>query len=759
VVPGDGVDLGIEGITGATEIGRGGFAAVYRATQPDFHREVAVKVIILPSLDEAARNRFKRECRAIGSLSGHPNIVAVHQSGFTSTGLPYLIMDFVANGSLEDALVRDGRRPWEEAAGIGVKMARTLGFAHEHNLLHRDVKPANILISRFGEPQLADFGIASAIDTTGRSMTAMSSGTPAYAPPETWTDAAPTAAGDIYSLAATVHALITGNAPFRADSAGNVLQVIMQVAQQDPVDLRTFGVPDELSTVIHAAMAKNPAKRPGSAGAFADAMEEALATSGRAALVSGSASWLIAHRSEPTAAEVTPAEVVADPARTVEDLPVDTIAAQSPAAPAGAASSDLAPAGAAAFPLVPAEAATPAAAATPTAPAAAATPAAPAPAPAALAPAPADAATPAAPPPARAPAAAPAARRRLAALRRPGVMIPIAVVVIALIAAAVLLPSHKKHVSAGPAKLENPTALALDQSGNLYVTDLYRGLVIKVDPGGRITPFAGTLGKDGSDGGAATAATLGNAQAITFDPAGNAYIVAGGVIRKVTPAGTITTLPVHLPGASSPNSISAQAIVVDPTGNVIVATNSNIIQIDAAGSTKVLAGNSTPGFGGDGKAAVDAALNNPQGLAFGPGGVLYVADSANNRVRTINADGIIDTVAGPGGAALGDGGPAVNAAINFPTGIAFDSGGDLYIVENGGNRLRRVSASTQSIETLAGSPDGSSGFVGDGGPAKAALFNQPYGVAVTPSGNIFVSDVNNRRIRRITPDLLITTIA
>jgi sugar lactone lactonase YvrE len=191
----------------------------------------------------------------------------------------------------------------------------------------------------------------------------------------------------------------------------------------------------------------------------------------------------------------------------------------------------------------------------------------------------------------------------------------------------------------------------------------------------------------------------------------------------------------------------------------VADTGTDIVRIAPDGSVEVLAGTGTADFGGDGKPAIQAKLNSPHALAYSPSGELYVADSANNRVRKIATDGTIVTVAGPGGATLGDGGLATDASLLYPTGLAFDAQGNLYIAENGGNRLRRVDAGSGVIHTLAGSPNGDGGFAGDGGMATKALLRGPGAIAVSATGDIYVTDVNNNRVRRIAPDGTITTVA
>jgi sugar lactone lactonase YvrE len=200
--------------------------------------------------------------------------------------------------------------------------------------------------------------------------------------------------------------------------------------------------------------------------------------------------------------------------------------------------------------------------------------------------------------------------------------------------------------------------------------------------------------------------------------------------------------------------------MVDSTGRLIVATATDVVRVNDDGTVDLLAGTGEPGFGGDGGPAVAAKLNSPTGLAIGPNNELYIADSANGRLRKIKADGTLVTVVGPGGATTGDAGPAADASPSYPVGIAFDADENMFIAENGANRVRRVDAATQVIETIAGAGDGTSGFAGDGGPSKSALFKSPQAIAVSASGNIYVVDGDNNRVRRISADLNnITTVA
>lgn len=175
-------ELTAAGFEDAEEIGRGGFGVVYRCLEPSLDRTVAVKVLT-SEISGDERERFVREQHALGRLSGHPNIVAIHQADVTADGRPFIVMPFHSRGSLDARLRATGPLPWQELLSIGVKIAGALAAAHARGTLHRDVKPANILVTDYGEPQLADFGIAhigGGFETSAGRIT----GTPAFIAPE-----------------------------------------------------------------------------------------------------------------------------------------------------------------------------------------------------------------------------------------------------------------------------------------------------------------------------------------------------------------------------------------------------------------------------------------------------------------------------------------------------------------------------------------------------------------------------------------------
>ncbi|WP_433566625.1 protein kinase domain-containing protein [Nocardia sp. CA-151230] len=255
-------ELSAVGLEDAEEIGRGGFGVVYRCTQRGLDRTVAVKVLTC-ELDEN-RERFFREQRAMGRLTGHPNIVGVLEVGETETGRPYLVMPYHPRGSLDARIRRDGPVSVEEALHLGVKMAGALETAHRADVLHRDVKPANILLTDYGEPALTDFGIAH-LAGGFQTATGAVTGSPAFTAPEVLSGGSPSNGSDVYGLGATLFCALTGHAAFERRSGEQVVAQFLRITTQPVPDLRERGMPDDVCAVIEAAMSRETRDRPSAA--------------------------------------------------------------------------------------------------------------------------------------------------------------------------------------------------------------------------------------------------------------------------------------------------------------------------------------------------------------------------------------------------------------------------------------------------------------------------------------------------------------
>ena len=365
---------------------------------------------------------------------------------------------------------------------------------------------------------------------------------------------------------------------------------------------------------------------------------------------------------------------------------------------------------------------------------------------------------------------------------------------------------------AAAAGLNRPTAVAVGPGGVVYVADTNDNRIRAVNRSGIIYTVAGrgATGYTG-DGGPAAAATLDAPAGMAFDGHQDLYFADSGnaVVREVTPDGRIHTVVGNGTRGSAGDGGPAGAaeltwpvdVSSDPAGALLIADSGAArVREVIDGQISTVAGNGTLGLSGDGGPAADAPLSEPLGVATGPGGV-YIADSWDRAVRLVAPDGTITTlsgaftfpvavavdgvgdvyvadyanrvleipasggaprvVAGTGAAGYsGDGGPATAATLRFPSGLALDGAGDLFIADSGNNVIRQVDRSGR-ISTYAGTGHRTDTLhpLGDGGPARLATFSNPQGLFVNGSGALLVADRNNQRIRTVAPDGTVRTLA
>jgi sugar lactone lactonase YvrE len=314
------------------------------------------------------------------------------------------------------------------------------------------------------------------------------------------------------------------------------------------------------------------------------------------------------------------------------------------------------------------------------------------------------------------------------------------------------------------ASFSDPEGIAMDASGNLYVADAGYGTIRKITPAGVVTTLAGTAGSYGHADGTGSAASFYFPYGMAGDASGNLYVVDvyNNTIRKITPAGVVTTLAGtagtsgYADGTGSAASFSyLYGIAVDASDNLYVTDtgNNTIRKITPEGVVTTLAG--TAGTYGDADGTGSAAsFSNPDGIAADASGNLYVVDTGNNTIRKITPEGVVTTLAGTAGTSGHADGMGAAASFSDPEGIAMDASGNLYVADSENNTIRKITPEGM-VSTLAGTA-GTSGHAD--GTGSAASFFHPAGIAVDANGNVYVADTYNNVIRKITPEGVVTTI-
>ena len=304
------------------------------------------------------------------------------------------------------------------------------------------------------------------------------------------------------------------------------------------------------------------------------------------------------------------------------------------------------------------------------------------------------------------------------------------------------------------ASFNNPGGVAVDTAGNLFIADTYNNRIRRVGTNGIITTVVGGGGNGIGDGGGATNANLYWPMGMAVDASGNLFIAdsAFNCIRKVDTRGIITTVAGNgtyaYSGDSGPATNASLSnpygVAVDTSGNLFIADtfNNRIRKVNTNGTITTVAGTGTNSYSGDGGAATNASLYCPMGLAVDASGNLFIADTGNYRIRKVGTNGIITTRTG--------------GIPHSPSAVVVDASGNLIITDGTYGRISRVSTNGV-VTTVAG--NGTNGYSGDGGAATNAALNHPQGVALDSSASLFIADSSNNRIRQVGTNGIITTMA
>jgi serine/threonine-protein kinase len=760
-------------------IGRGGFGLVLAGHHRHLNRPVAVKMLTADPYDSDGRRRFLAEARLLERLS-HPHIVRLYD--YVESGdLRLLVMERL--GESLRARASSGLTA-DVVVAVGLAMADALESAHARGVLHRDVKPDNVLFADDGRAKVTDFGIAKIVETTiVRTNTLI--GTPLYMAPEQFTLGQLGPGSDLYSLGVVLYELFSGTPPFPRQLG--LVDLANHHVQIEPAPLTT--APARIAALIRQALEKNLADRPSSARAFAielaaaaadafgpdwlnrcpmplavdDEVREAARGPSRHGTTTppGGTTRPGQHRTpgdqtppgHHTPPSVTtrpgtsiPSPSISWPSPTRQPPSTPPVQPYPPAQQPHADSPTWTP-DQLTWPPPRTEAWMEPPARPPTPPVQS-----PPPLPAPLPPPP--------PPPSARPADAGADRRggrrgRQRQADRPGLVV-----------------MHPYGLAGGP-------------DGSLFVSQPLPHRVIRITAQGQVLPFAGT-GKAGfaGDGGRPEAAELNMPYGIAVDPGGAVYFADhfNNRVRRVSPEGWIATVAGHgSPGsplgkgtrrrATEAPVSGPRSVAVDPLGGVYVTSTDShqILRVDPEGYIELVAGSGVAGFGGDGHAATGASLNQPSDVAVlgggpGLGGGLVVADTGNRRLRYVGPDGRISSIGGSPMAGLrsfgtlpsGVLGRADQVDLGRPSSVALGPSGSLFVTDSSTHRIFEVTI--DGLVRVAAGTGSPAGNTQDGVPAAIASLDSPRGLFVGVDGAVYIAEQGRHRIRVLMPNGTITTL-
>ena len=712
------VGAALPGYSIGPEIGAGGFGLVLAGRHLDLERDVAIKVLSTAAAGAESSADFRTEARLLSRLE-HPHIVRIFD--YIDYGDQCLIvMELLSGGTLSRQ-----RLSQEAVCAMALAVADALALTHDNGVLHRDIKPDNILFTVSGQPKITDFGIAKIVEGAGSTASRVI-GTRKYMAPEQILGGRLGPPTDLYALGVLLYEQLARGPMF--DPRLSALELFRH--HREVVPPPPPNVPEPVAQVIMKALAKDPDDRFPNAHDFAYALARAASRSyGRDYL---NRSGLVLQ---------LPDEL-RDPLR---HKPARRTGSTGPWTPV----SGLPGGGAGGFGVL-----TGGGTGTFGSPRR------------------------------RAALAAAAALVLLAAglgaffgLRGGKKEAPPAWRPVTLadgkIRTVIGGGSEGEGGDGGPAlaaQLNVPVGITADASGNFYIADEDNNRVRKVDRTGVITTIAGTgvAGYSG-DGGPATTAKINQPHDIAVDRAGNLYIADTGNhrVRRVNTDGTIVTVAgTGESGFSGPNDpkiggfsgdgvparqaqlAAPVSLAFDPAGNLIVADedNNRVRKVSLDGFITTIAGTGAEDYDGDGGPATRAALEFPSWIRFDAAGNLYIVDQGDNHIRKMTPGGTITTVAGNGqDKHTGDGGPALRAGLpTLGSGLIVARDGTIYIAEADGHRIRKIDP-RGIITTIAGTGD--SGNDNIDGPARSTEFDLPKALYLDEKGYLYIADAINYIIR------------
>ena len=641
-------------------LGAGGMGVVLQARDPNSGLDVAVKMVRADLAgNPQAAHLFVKEARHMRHLR-HIHVTPVLEVSDRAEG-PYFVMPYFERGSLAQRIKPGRALEPGLILDIASQVAEGLRFAHERGIIHRDLKPANILLAANANACLADFGLSrsmfndSTVDVQGQQC----EGTAPYMSPAVAAGHAEDTRCDIYAFGALLYEMLTGLPPYSGHTAKGIREQILSGPPKAITSLNP-NADRRLVAVAEGAMSRELRDR------YAD-MADIVAD---------------LERIKESKAPVGPRDMGRKVRHTMEGVRRIPKTVWIPVCLAGLVVLVL-------------------------------------------------------------------------LLRRPPAVPPAPTV-----SPATTVPAAPTE-PLPPLIFHNLQAVAVDGLGNVYVADEDNNTISKITAAGVVTDLAGKRGTSGILDGSRGDARFSILRGITIDGVGNLYVADSYTIRKITPAGEVSTLAGKAGDPGTVDGVGSEArfgvpsgVAVDDAGNVYVADMYTIRKVTPAGVVSTLAGTRRHAGSTDGTGATARFSDQAKGVAVDKDGNVFVADTFNHTIRKITSSGVVTTLAGTAGQIGAADGTRAGASFNRPRGIGVDKEGNVYVADTSNHTIRKITPSGV-VSTLAGAAGEHGNVDGAGGNAR---FNDPQGITVDGQGGIYVADRGNQVIRRVTSNGMVSTL-